>query len=106
MMTTAARRRGAAAIAMLATLMATPAVAQGGAIDAADTAWMMTATALVLVMTIPGMALFYAGMVRKKNVLATMVQSVAATAIVSIAWALVGYSLTFTGDGPVIGTLE
>jgi Amt family ammonium transporter len=106
MMTTASRRRGAAAIAMLATLTATPAVAQGGTIDAADTAWMMTATALVLVMTIPGLALFYAGMVRKKNVLATMVQSVAATAIVSIAWALVGYSLTFTGDGPILGTLQ
>jgi Amt family ammonium transporter len=91
---------------MLATLIATPAIARDGTINAADTAWMITATALVLVMTIPGLALFYAGMVRKKNVLATMVQSVAATAIVSIAWALVGYSLTFTGDGPVIGTFE
>src|SRR5260370_33336682 len=106
MTTTAVRRRGAAAIAMLATCTATPAFAQAGTIDAADTAWMIAATALVLVMTIPGLALFYAGMVRKKNVLATMAQSVAATAIVSVLWALVGDSLTFTGDGAVIGTLQ
>jgi ammonium transporter, Amt family len=91
----------------VATLAATSAFAQQPAkIDAADTAWMITATALVLMMTIPGLALFYAGMVRKKNVLATMAQSLAATALVSILWAAVGYSLTFTGDGPAIGTLD
>jgi Amt family ammonium transporter len=90
-----------------ATLAATSALAQQPAkIDAADTAWMLTATALVLMMTIPGLALFYAGMVRKKNVLATMAQSLAATALVSILWAALGYSLTFTGEGPVIGTLD
>ena len=50
-------------------------------------------------MTIPGLALFYAGMVRKKNVLATMAQSLAATFLVSILWAFIGYSLAFTGDG-------
>ena len=55
-------------------------------IDAADTAFMIVATALVLLMTLPGLALFYSGMVRKKNVLATMAQSLAATAIVSILW--------------------
>jgi Amt family ammonium transporter len=79
---------------------------QPAKIDAADTAWMITATALVLLMTIPGLALFYAGMVRKKNVLATMAQSLAATALVSLLWAAVGYSLTFTGEGPLIGTLD
>jgi ammonia channel protein AmtB len=67
---------------------------------------MIGATGLVLMMTIPGLALFYAGMVRKKNVLATMAQSLAATFLVSILWALVGYSLAFTGDGVFIGTLE
>jgi len=64
------------------------------------------ATGLVLMMTIPGLALFYAGMVRKKNVLATMAQSMAATFLVSILWAFIGYSLAFTGDGAYIGTLE
>jgi Amt family ammonium transporter len=57
-------------------------------------------------MTIPGLALFYAGMVRKKNVLATMAQSLAATFLVSILWAIAAYSLTFAGDGAVIGTLQ
>jgi len=84
----------------------TPALAQAGKIDAGDTAWMIGATGLVLLMTIPGLALFYAGMVRKKNVLATMAQSLAATFIVSILWLCIGYSLTFTGDGAFIGSLE
>ena len=84
----------------------TPAWAQDAKIDPADTAWMITATALVLMMTIPGLALFYAGMVRKKNVLATMAQSLAATALVSILWAAFGYSLTFTGDGALLGSLD
>ena len=69
------RRRLAVAIGAAATLIATPAFAQTAKIDAADTAWMIVATGLVLMMTIPGLALFYAGMVRKKNVLATMAQS-------------------------------
>ncbi|MGY3619792.1 ammonium transporter [Bradyrhizobium sp. USDA 10063] len=87
-------------------LSATPARAETPAINAADTAWMIVATALVLMMTIPGLALFYSGMVRKKNVLATMAQSLAAVAIVSILWATFGYSLAFVGDGPWIGTLD
>jgi len=92
---------------MLAALLAaSPAFAQSGKIDGADTAWMIGATGLVLMMTIPGLALFYAGMVRKKNVLATMAQSLAATFLVSILWVFVGYTLAFTGDGAVIGTLE
>jgi Amt family ammonium transporter len=74
-------------------------------IDGADTAWMIAATALVLMMTIPGLALFYAGMVRKKNVLATMAQSLAATFIVTVVWALIGYSLAFSGDNAAIGDL-
>ena len=67
---------------------------------------MIAATSLVLMMTIPGLALFYAGMVRKKNVLATMAQSVAAVAFVSILWALLGYTLAFSGDAPALGNLD
>jgi Amt family ammonium transporter len=85
---------------------ASPAFAQGSKIDGADTAWMIGATGLVLMMTIPGLALFYAGMVRKKNVLATMAQSLAATFLISILWAVLGYSLAFTGEGAFIGTLD
>ena len=67
---------------------------------------MIVATALVLMMTIPGLALFYSGMVRKKNVLATMAQSLAAVALISILWVAFGYSLAFVGDGPWIGSLD
>ncbi|GKQ53993.1 ammonium transporter [Bradyrhizobium sp. Ce-3] len=89
----------------------TPAFAQDQAaansgINAADTAWMIVATALVLMMTIPGLALFYSGMVRKKNVLATMAQSLTAVALVSILWVTFGYSLSFVGDGPWLGSLD
>ena len=105
-MTRAQLRLAMAATALSATLTASPAFAQAGKIDAADTAWMLGATGLVLMMTIPGLALFYAGMVRKKNVLATMAQCMAATFLVSILWALIGYSLAFTGDGAYIGTLD
>jgi Amt family ammonium transporter len=75
-------------------------------IDPADTAWMIAATGLVLMMTIPGLALFYSGMVRKKNVLATMAQSLAATFIVSVLWAVLAYSLTFVGTGAILGSLQ
>ncbi|ALE53537.1 ammonium transporter [Paraburkholderia sp. SIMBA_055] len=72
-------------------------------INSGDTAWMLTSTALVLFMTIPGLALFYGGMVRKKNVLATLMQSFAITCLVTIIWAVVGYSLAFTPGGSFIG---
>ncbi|MGZ3323587.1 MAG: ammonia channel protein, partial [Xanthobacteraceae bacterium] len=90
--------RRLAAVAALA-LAATPAWAQDAAvkIDPADTAWMISATGLVLMMTIPGLALFYCGMVRKKNVLATMAQSFACTALCSLLWFIVGYTLSFVG---------
>jgi Amt family ammonium transporter len=89
-------------------LLASPALAEAAPskIDAADTAWMITATALVLLMTIPGLALFYAGMVRKKNVLSTMAQSLVCTMLCSVLWFAVGYSLSFVGDGPWLGTFE
>jgi ammonium transporter, Amt family len=72
-------------------------------INSGDTAWMLTSTALVLFMTIPGLALFYGGMVRKKNVLATLMQIFAVTCIVTIIWTVVGYSLAFTPGGSFIG---
>jgi Amt family ammonium transporter len=75
-------------------------------INAGDTAWMLTSAALVLMMTGPGLALFYGGLVRKKNVLATMMQSFTCMAVVSIAWALVGYSLAFDVGNPFIGGLR
>jgi Amt family ammonium transporter len=86
--------------------ISTPAFAEPAKIDAADTGWMIVATALVLMMTIPGLALFYAGMVRKKNVLATMAQSLAAVGIVSILWVVYGYSLAFVGDDAWLGSFE
>jgi len=94
------------ALITAAALAASSAFAQDSKIDPADTAWMIGATGLVLMMTIPGLALFYAGMVRKKNVLATMAQSLAATLVVSLLWAFVGYTLAFTGEGAFIGTLD
>lgn len=90
----------------LVSAMASPAHAAPSEINPADTAWMIVATALVLMMTIPGLALFYSGMVRKKNVLATMAQSLAAVTLISILWVAFGYSLCFVGDGPWIGTLD
>jgi len=95
-------------LAVAGVAAASPALAQSAApkIDAGDTAWMIAATALVLMMTIPGLALFYAGMVRKKNVLATMAQSVAAVGLVSILWAILGYTLAFSGDAPALGNLD
>jgi Amt family ammonium transporter len=75
-------------------------------IDSGDTAWLLTATALVLMMTIPGVALFYGGMVRKMNVLATMMQSFAVTCLVTIIWMVLGYSLAFTEGTSVVGGLE
>ncbi len=67
-------------------------------IDTGDTAWMLTSTALVLLMTIPGLALFYGGMVRKKNVLATLAQSFGATCIITVLWMIIGYSIAFTNN--------
>ncbi len=75
-------------------------------LSAGDTAWMLTATALVLFMTIPGLSLFYAGMVRSKNVLSIMMQCFAITALMSVIWAIYGYSFAFGGDGPYIGGFD
>ena len=76
------------------------------AINAGDTAWMLTSTALVLLMTIPGLALFYAGMVRRKNVLDTMAHSFVTTCVITLFWVVAGYSLAFTAGSPFIGGLD
>ncbi len=75
-------------------------------VDTGDTAWMLTSTALVLMMTVPGLALFYAGMVRKKNVLATLMQAFTICCLVTITWVVLGYSLAFTTGSPYIGDLS
>src|SRR5262249_3562859 len=74
--------------------------------SSADNAWMLTSSALVLMMTGPGLALFYGGLVRKKNVLATMMQSFAMMALISVLWALFGYSLAFGSGASFIGNLH
>ncbi len=82
-----------------------PALAQSDTpqLDSGDTAWMLTATALVLMMTIPGVMLFYGGVVRKKNVLATMMQSFAVCCLASVIWVIAGYSLAFTDGNAIVG---
>ncbi|HEX9448059.1 MAG TPA: ammonium transporter [Dongiaceae bacterium] len=85
-------------------LPALPAMAQTAPkMDSGDTAWMLTSTALVLMMTIPGLALFYGGMVRKMNVLAIVMQSFAITCLVTVLWMICGYSLAFSGGNAFIG---
>ncbi len=83
-----------------------PSVILNSQINSGDTAWMLASMALVLMMTIPGLALFYGGMVRKKNVLATLMQSFAITCLVTILWYVAGYSLAFTPGTPYIGGLS
>jgi Amt family ammonium transporter len=88
-----------------AILAAAPAFAEDAPpkLDSGDTAWMLASTALVLLMTIPGLALFYAGMVRKKNILATMMQSFTICCIVTIVWMVAGYSFAFTPGNAYVG---
>ncbi|NYT52424.1 MAG: ammonium transporter [Candidatus Vesicomyosocius endoextente] len=75
-------------------------------INGADTAWIMTSTALVLLMTLPGLALFYGGLVRTKNILSVLMQCFTIAGIVSILWFVVGYSIAFSGDNPYFGNLS
>ena len=89
----------AQAAAPAAAEAAPAAAAAAPKLDTGDTAWMLTSTALVLMMTIPGLGLFYGGMVRKKNVLATVMQTFAITCLVTVLWMIIGYSLAFTEGG-------
>ncbi len=75
-------------------------------LSSGDTAWMLVATVLVLFMTIPGLSMFYAGMVRSKNALSTFVQIFAITALATIVWVVIGYSIAFGGEGPYWGGLD
>ncbi len=92
------KKLGVGALAVMAATLATSgsAFAATDPLNSGDTAWMLTSSALVLMMTVPGLALFYAGMVRKKNILATMAQSFGATCIITVLWMVVGYSIAFT----------
>lgn len=83
-----------------------PTLVDAAKISAGDTAWMLCSTALVLLMTIPGLALFYSGMVRKKNVLGTMAHSFAVTCLVTVLWEVVGYSLAFTPGLQFVGGFD
>jgi Amt family ammonium transporter len=83
-----------------------PALAQAAALDSGDTAWMLTATALVLLMTIPGLALFYGGMVRRKNVLTMIMQSFAVCCLSTVTWMVAGYSLAFGEGNMWVGGLD
>jgi Amt family ammonium transporter len=82
---------------------AAEAVPAAPTVDSGDTAWMLTSTAIVLLMTIPGVALFYGGMVRKKNILNTVMQSFAITCLITVIWMVIGYSLAFTDGGGMNG---
>ena len=90
----------------LLTLSPSSSFAATAAPDTGSTAWILTASALVLFMTLPGLALFYGGLVHARNVLSVLMHCFAICCIVSVLWAVCGYSLVFDGDGPVIGTLH
>src|ERR1700761_1724161 len=95
------KKVGLGAAATLCALMATAGAAFAATKDplnSGDTAWMITSSALVLMMTIPGLGLFYGGMVRKKNVLATLAQSFGATCLITVLWMIIGYSIAFTAN--------
>ena len=103
------RNAGIAMTALAGLAIATPAFAEFPGVqkfDGADTAWLLLCAALVLMMTIPGLALFYGGMVRRKNVLSTLMQSFILVAIVSIQWVLFGYSLAFAPGSALVGALS
>ena len=99
----AIKRLGTGLIA--ASLFASPVFGADSAIDSGDTAWTLTATALVLLMTLPGLALFYAGLVQSKNIVSVLMHHFAIAALMSILWVIAGYSLAFSGDGAWVGDL-
>lgn len=99
--------RAAAALATAAAFASTPALAQPIIVsDSGDTAWILTSSALVLMMTLPGLALFYGGLVRVRNVLSIFMQCFAITAVVSLIWAICGYSLVFADGSQFLGSFD
>lgn len=99
-------RKSAGLAALFSLFLPAMASAQEASLDSGDTAWMLTATALVLFMTVPGLALFYGGMVRAKNLLSVMMQCFAITGLISVLWILFGYSLAFDTTGMEEGVLN
>jgi len=95
-----------AAAAAAAPAAAAPAAEPTPTVDKGDVAWMLTSTLLVLMMVVPGLALFYGGMVRAKNVLSVLIQVSVVFSLISVLWVVYGYSLAFSGDGPWIGNLD
>ncbi len=98
-----AARHSIAALAALALATTSAHAADGSTINSGDTSWLLTSTALVLFMMIPGLALFYAGLVRAKNILSILMQCFALTAMLSLVWLAVGYSLAFSDGGSIVG---
>ena len=90
----------------IASLLLLPIEAMASEINSGDTAWMLTASALVLIMTLPGLSLFYGGLVRSRNVLSILMQVFTIACAMSLLWFVVGYSLAFSGDGRWIGNLD
>ena len=90
---------------LVACLIATPSLAASPGVDTGHAAWILTASALVLFMTLPGLALFYGGLVHAKNILSVLMQCFAICCVASVLWAVAGYSLVFDGDGPLLGGL-
>src|SRR5690242_2250365 len=95
-----------ARIASLEQAVKSAQAANASAQTSGDNAWMLTSAALVLLMTGPGLALFYGGLVRRKNILGTMMQSFAMMAVVTVLWAIIGYSLVFAEGTPFLGDLR
>lgn len=99
-------KSGAAAGALLLGLMPVLALAQEGTVHKGDVAWMMTATMLVVMMAVPGLALFYGGLVRSKNMLSVLMQVMVVFSLIVVLWAIYGYSLAFVGGNAFIGSLD
>ena len=99
-------QRGIVSTLVMVTAMCTPSLAMADELNTGDTAWMITATVLVLMMTIPGLSLFYAGMVRSKNVLSVMMQCFAITGLVTVIWVVYGYSMAFDTTGMEAGVVN
>ena len=91
---------------ILSLLALMPMVVFAEDLNGANTSWILTSTALVLFMTLPGLALFYGGLVRSKNVLSVLMQCFAIACLISVCWVVYGYSLAFKGDGLFIGNLS
>ena len=90
----------------MATVVPEPAAAPTPTADKGDTAWILICSALVIFMTLPGLALFYGGLVRSKNVLSILMQTLVVFALVAVLWALYGYSLAFTEDKDLLGGFD